>query len=172
MASPAHFYWLYSPVRLKPRWLDTSLKGASVGPQCSFPPFVTQVPIYFQKRTELRRYKVAFIAVATTATCGAVYASVGTSLNGAEYVGVAIGFWLLYLLIFSLIIDPINRILIRRFGRKQLLAEQQNIAHAIIKESFDRKSEIILPNIDDDLVKAEAVATFKEYFEEQQNRYG
>lgn|GEM_PF-4862947 len=130
------------------------------------------MPLYFQKRTELRRYNVAFIAVATTATCAAVYAGVGTSLNGAEYLGVAVGIWLLYLLIFSLITKPINSILIRRFGRKQLLAEQQNIARVIIQESFDRKSEIVLPNVDDDLVKAEAVATFKEYFEEQQNRYG
>jgi O-antigen/teichoic acid export membrane protein len=132
-----------------------------------FLPLVTQVPFYFQKRSELRRYKVAFIAGAVTATCAAVYTGVGRSLNGAEYVAVAIGSLLLYLLAFSLIMIPANKILIRILGSKQLREEQRNIARVIINDFFDGKSEIVLPNVDDNLVKAEAVVTFEEYFEEQ-----
>jgi hypothetical protein len=124
------------------------------------------VPIYFQKRSELRRYKVAFIGVAVTGTCAAVYAGVGSSLNGAEYLAVAIGSFLLYLLIFSLIMIPANRILIRILGRKHLGEEKRIIARMIISDFFDGK-EIVLPPADDNLVKAEAVLTFKEYFEEQ-----
>jgi hypothetical protein len=133
-----------------------------------FLPSLTQVPIYFQKRSELRRYKVAIIAVAVMGTCAAVFAGVGSSLNGAEYLAVAIGSFLLYLLIFGLIMIPANRILIQILGRKQLREEKRNIARDIINDFFDGK-EIVLPNADDNLVKAEAVVMFREYFQEQKS---
>lgn len=127
---------------------------------------------YFKKRTELRRVKFAFLTIPVGATATALYASIGMSLNGALYVAAAVGSWLLYLLVFSLILYPANSILIRTVGRKQLLAEQRNIARVIINDFFDGKSEIALPEADDNLVMAEAIGTFDEYFEEQQDLYG
>lgn len=128
--------------------------------------------LYFKKKTELRRVKFAFLTIPVGATGTAIYASIGMSLNGALYVAVAVGSWLLYLLVISLILYPANSILIRTVGRKHLLEEKRNVARVIINDFFEGKSEIAPPEADDNLIMAEAVGMFEEYFEEQKNLYG
>jgi len=126
------------------------------------------MPLYCLKRTAFRAFVLA-VCAAIVGPSVALFARESDYVLGI-WVYVASGIVLLLISAASLyqVMDPLNRVLIHLFGRRQLTAARRKVALEIVSALFERR-QWQLPENDDDLVVREAALNFARFFRSKEH---
>jgi hypothetical protein len=124
------------------------------------------MPPYCKSQSAFRPVAFGISAVAAGTTVTLVIHATEWMAHWYVYILVGVILWIFCAYIFYKLLGPINRFLIRTFGKEEIKKRQNVIATEIVKALFDRRPALELPEEDDDLITREAALTFISFFVE------
>ena len=121
------------------------------------------MPLYCKKRTAFRAFVLAVCAAMVGPSVALFARENDYVLDIWVYVTSGIVLLLISTVVLYQFVDPLNRVLIHLFGRRQLTAERRKVALEIVSALFERR-QWDLPENDDDLMVREAALNFAKFF--------